>query len=62
MIPGDTAEQVAQELGVNRTTVYNASRFVEGLDKADSVVPGFKDGVLTALLLCAHFGHSALST
>lgn len=47
LIPGDTAEQVAQELGVNRTTVYNASRFVEGLDKAEAVVPGFKDAVLT---------------
>lgn len=47
LISGDTAEQVAKELGVNRTTVYNASRFVEGLDKAETVVPGFKDDVLT---------------
>lgn len=50
LIPGDTAEQVARELGINRTTVYNASRFVEGLDKAESAVPGFKDDVLTGAI------------
>lgn len=44
---GDTAEKVAKELGVNRSTVYNATNFVDGLDAAESVVPGFKDAVLT---------------
>lgn len=44
---GDTAAQIASELGVNRDTIKNAARFVEGLDAADEAVPGFKDDVLT---------------
>ena len=47
---GDTAEQIASELGVNRDTIKNAARFVEGLDAADNAVPGFKDDVLTGAL------------
>ena len=47
---GRVTEQIAKELGVNRDTILNASNFVDGLDKADSVVPGFKDGVLTGAI------------
>lgn len=44
---GDTAGQIASELGIDRSTVYNSSRFVEGLDKAEAVSPGFRNDVLT---------------
>lgn len=44
---GDTAGQIASELGIDRSTVYNSSRFVEGLDKAEAVSPGFRNEVLT---------------
>ena len=47
---GRVSEQIAQELGINRDTVMTAENFVDGLDKADSVVPGFKDGVLTGAI------------
>ena len=44
---GDTAEKIAQDLGVNEKTIKNAAAFVDGLDAAEAVVPGFKDDVLT---------------
>ena len=44
---GRVTEQIAKELGVNRDTILNAGNFVDGLDAAESVVPGFKDDVLT---------------
>lgn len=44
---GDTALSVANEIGVNRTTVQRAEWFVDGLDKAETAVPGFKNAVLT---------------
>lgn len=44
---GDVAQSVANELGINRNTVFEAANFVDGLDAADAVVPGFKDAVLT---------------
>ena len=47
---GRVSEQIAAELGINRDTVMSAANFVDGLDKADSVVPGFKDGVLTGAI------------
>lgn len=47
---GRTAEILAKELGVGTNTIKEAERFVDGLDKADSVVPGFKDGVLTGAI------------
>lgn len=47
---GDIAENIAKELGVARSTIQKAENFVDGLDKADSVVPGFKDGVLTGAI------------
>lgn len=46
-VSGDTAGQIASELGIDRSTVYNSSRFVEGLDKAEAVSPGFRNEVLT---------------
>lgn len=47
---GDVAEQVASELGVNRSTVYNAARVSVGLDAAEAVVPGTKERVLAGEL------------
>lgn len=47
---GDVAQIVADKLGIARKTVQRAENFVDGLDKADSVVPGFKDGVLTGAI------------
>ena len=47
---GDVARDIAKELGIARSTVNSAENFVDGLDKADSVVPGFKDGVLTGAI------------
>lgn len=44
---GDTAANIAKDLGINRNTVYEAANFVDGLDAAEAVVPGFKDDVLT---------------
>ena len=44
---GDVAQSVANELGINRNTVFEAANFVDGLDAAEAVVPGFKDAVLT---------------
>ena len=49
-LKGDMAAALAQELGVHRDTIYSSMNFVDGLDKADSVVPGFKDGVLTGAI------------
>ena len=47
---GRVTEQIAKELGVNRDTILNAGNFVDGLDAAESVVPGFKDDVLTGAI------------
>ena len=44
---GRVTEQIAAELGINRDTVMTAANFVDGLDAAEAVVPGFKDAVLT---------------
>lgn len=44
---GDVAAQIAKDLGINRNTVYEAANFVDGLDKAETAVPGFKNAVLT---------------
>lgn len=45
-----TAGEIAKELGVSHSTIEKAMYFVDGLDKADSVIPGFKDGVLTGAI------------
>ena len=45
--PTRLSEQIAKELGVGKETVKRAEQFVDGLDAADAVVPGFKDAVLT---------------
>lgn len=42
-----TAGIIAQELGVSHATIEDAGRFVDGLDAAEAIVPGFKDAVLT---------------
>lgn len=44
---GDVAANIAKDLGINRDTVFKAENFVDGLDAAEAVVPGFKDAVLT---------------
>lgn len=44
---GDVAQNIANELGISRNTVFEAANFVDGLDAAEAVVPGFKDAVLT---------------
>lgn len=45
--PTRLSEQIAKELGVGKETVKRAEQFVDGLDAAEAVVPGFKDAVLT---------------
>lgn len=45
--PTRISEQIAKELGVGKETVKRAERFVDGLEAADKVVPGFKEDVLT---------------
>lgn len=41
------SHEVAKELGVSHATIELAGNFVDGLDAAEAVVPGFKDAVLT---------------
>lgn len=41
------SEQIANELGVSHHAIETAGNFVDGLDAAEAVVPGFKDAVLT---------------
>lgn len=41
------SEQIANELGVSHHAIETAGNFVDGLDAAEAVVPGFKDDVLT---------------
>lgn len=41
-----TADVIATEVGVGRETVKRAEHFAQGLDKAEEIVPGFKDEVL----------------
>lgn len=43
---GDVAQSIANDLGINRDTVHKAANFVDGIDAAEAVVPGFKDDVL----------------
>lgn len=45
--PYGTAGVIAQELGVSHGAIEKAENFVDGLDAAEAVVPGFKDAVLT---------------
>lgn len=39
---GDTAGQLAKELGIDRSSVYSASRVARGLDAAEAAIPGTK--------------------
>lgn len=41
------SDVIAKELGVTHATIERAGNFVDGLDAAEAVVPGFKDDVLT---------------
>ena len=41
------SHEVAKELGVSHATIELAGNYVDGLDAAEKVVPGFKDDVLT---------------
>lgn len=45
--PNRISEQLATELGVSKDTVIRAEQFVDGLDAAEKVVPGFKADVLS---------------
>lgn len=42
-----TCDKVAGALGVSRSTVERAEQFLDGLNAAEEIVPGFKDAVLT---------------
>ena len=45
--PYSTAEAIAREIGVAEPTVKRSGEFAAGLDRAEEVVPGFKDDVLS---------------
>lgn len=47
---GDVAQSIANELGINRNTIYESANFVDGLDAADKAVPGFRNRVLAGEL------------
>ena len=42
-----TAEKIANDFFVGRETVKRAEHFVDGLDSAEKVSPGFRDSILT---------------
>ena len=42
-----TANKIAKEMGVSRPTVERSGNFVEGMDAAEEVLPGFAKDVLT---------------
>lgn len=41
------SEEIAKELGVSHGAIETAANFVDGLDRAETAVPGFKNAVLT---------------
>ena len=45
--PERVSERLADQLGVGKNTIIRAEHFVDGLDAAEAVVPGFKDEILT---------------
>lgn len=45
--PKRVADDLAEQLGIGATTIKRAEHFVDGLDAAEAVVPGFKDEILT---------------
>lgn len=45
--PHSTAEAIAREIGVAEPTIKRSGEFAAGLDRAEKVVPGFKDEVLS---------------
>lgn len=47
---GKTGEKIAKEFGVGYGTVLRAKDFVNGLNDAEKVSPGFKDSVLSGAI------------
>ena len=45
--PRRVSEQMANRLGIGKNTVIRAEQFLDGLDAAEAVVPGFKDEILS---------------
>lgn len=45
--PRRVSEQMANRLGIGKNTVIRSEHFLDGLDAAEAVVPGFKDEVLS---------------
>lgn len=45
--PARVSDQMANRLGIGKNTVIRAEHFLDGLDAAEAVVPGFKDEVLS---------------
>lgn len=41
------SEEIAKELGVSHSSIEDAGKFVDGIDRAEEVVPGFRNDVLT---------------
>ena len=46
-VAGKTKDVIAKQFNVGGSTVERASRFVEGLDAAETVSKGFKEAILT---------------
>lgn len=44
--PNRTADKIAKQFGVGKETVKRAEQFLDGLNAAEEVVPGFKEAVL----------------
>lgn len=45
--PNRTADKIAKDFAVGKETVKRAEQFLDGLNAAEEIVPGFKDAVLT---------------
>ena len=45
--PNRTADKIAKDFSVGKETVKRAEQFLDGLNAAEEVVPGFKEAVLT---------------
>lgn len=45
--PQKTADKIAEQFGIGKETVKRAEQFLDGLNAAEAIAPGFKDAVLT---------------
>lgn len=45
--PKRVSEQMANRLGIGKNTVIRSEQFLDGLDAAEAIVPGFKDEILS---------------